>query len=90
VQTALAVERRKALLTRANAALREGSPQARRLAIRVVRTPSLPVRTRAKAALAALAPRAASRRLAGAADLAGVVGPAGLRFPAAAEREAGP
>lgn len=90
VQAALAVERRNALLTRATTALREGSPQARRLAIRVVRTPSLPVRTRAKAALAALAPRAASRRLASAADLAGVVGPAGLRFPAAAEREPGP
>jgi hypothetical protein len=82
VQAALATAQHNALLARASTALREGSPNARRLAIGVARTPSLPARTRAKAALAALAPRAASRRLTiTAAD--GVIGPAGLRFPAA-------
>ena len=80
-QAALAQERRNALLTRATTALRDGSPDARHLAIRVARTPSLPARMRAKAALAALAPKAASRRLASAAELAGDIGPAGLRFP---------
>ena len=55
-QAALATERRNALLTRTSTALRERSPHARRLALRVARTPSLPARTRAKAALAALAP----------------------------------
>jgi hypothetical protein len=82
VQAALATEQRNALLERAGAALREGSPHARRLALRVARTPSVPARTRAKAALAALAPAAAARRLAAAAE-GGVMGPAGLRFPAA-------
>jgi hypothetical protein len=81
VQAALATARRNALLAQASTALREGSPHARRLAIGVARTPSLPVLTRAKAALAALAPRAASRRLTIAAG-DGTVGPAGLRFPA--------
>lgn len=80
VQAALATERRNALLTRAGTALREGSPHARRLALRVALTPSLPARTRAKAVLAALAPRLASRRLANAAE-GGVAGPAGVRFP---------
>jgi hypothetical protein len=82
VLTALAGEQRNALLTRASTALREGSPDARRLALRVARTPSLPARTRAKAALAALAPRLASRRLASAAA-GGVIGPAGMHFPLA-------
>jgi hypothetical protein len=81
VQTALATARRHAQLTRAGTALREGSPHARRLAIGVARTSSLPAGTRAKAALAALAPRLAARRLAIAAE-EGVIGPAGLRFPA--------
>ena len=80
VQGALATEQRNALLNRAGAALREGSPHARRLALRVARTPALPARTRARAVLAALAPRVASRRLATAAE-GGVIGPAGLRFP---------
>ena len=80
VQTALATEQRNALLARASSALREGSPHARGLAIRVARTASLPARTRAKAAVAVLAPRLASRRLAIAAE-GGVVGPAGLRLP---------
>jgi hypothetical protein len=82
VQAALAKEQRNALLTRASTALRERSPHARRLAMRVARTPSLPARTRAKAALAALAPRAASRHLVTAAER-GVIGPAGALFPAA-------
>lgn len=86
VQAALAKERRNALLTRASTALRDGSPDARQLAIRVARTPSLPARTRAKAALAALAPRMASDRLASAAELTGVVGPAGLRLPASSTK----
>ncbi len=81
-QAALATERRNALLTRTSTALRERSPHARRLALRVARTPSLPARTRAKAALAALAPRVASRHLATAAER-GVMGPAGALFPAA-------
>jgi glycosyl transferase family 2 len=83
VQAGLATQRRNALLARASTALREGSPDARRLAIDVARTPTLSVRTRAKAALAALAPRAASRRLIVEAE-DGVIGPAGLRFPAQA------
>jgi Glycosyl transferase family 2 len=60
VQTALATEQRNALLTRAGTALREGSPEARQLALRIARTRSVPARTRARAALAALAPRVAS------------------------------
>lgn len=82
VRAALAGEQCNALLTRTSTALRERSPHARRLAMRVARTPSLPAQTRAKAALAALAPRAASRRLVNALD-GGVMGPAGLRFPVA-------
>ena len=82
VQTALATEQRNALLTRAGTALREGSPEARQLALRIARTRSVPARTRARAALAALAPRVASRRLADVAE-GGITGPAGLRFPAA-------
>ena len=89
VQAALATEQRRALLTRAGTALRERSPEARRLAIRVARTPSLPAGTRARAALAALAPRVASRRLASVAEFAGDVGPAGLRFPPSEKRSSG-
>ena len=85
VRKALAREQRNALLVRANAALRDGSPQARQLAIRVARTPSLPTRTRAKSALAALAPRLASKRLVSAVELAGEIGPAGVRLPAPTE-----
>ena len=81
VQAALATEQRNALLTLAATALREGSPEARQLALRVARAPSMPARTRARAALAALAPRLASQRLADAAE-GGITGPAGLRFPA--------
>jgi glycosyl transferase family 2 len=81
VRRALAREQRSALLTRTSIALRMRSPEARELAIRVARTRSLPPGTRAKAALAALAPGAASRRLVDAVDQGGVSGPAGLRFP---------
>lgn len=85
VQKALAREQRNALLACANAALLDGSPRARQLAIRVARTPSLPARTRARSALAALAPRLASKRLASAVELAGEIGPAGVRLPAPSE-----
>lgn len=83
VEAALAAERRNVLLTRAATALRERSPEARRLAMRVARTGSLPAGTRARAALAALVPRLASRRLAEAAEHTGRAGPAGVRFPPA-------
>jgi hypothetical protein len=81
VQDSLAKERRNALLARASAALRDRSPQARHLALRVARTSSLSARTRAKALLAALAPGIASRQLSAAEERTGVIGPAGLRFP---------
>ncbi len=81
VHAALARERRNALLARTTAALRDRSPHARRLALRVARTASLPARMRARALFAALAPGTASRRLAAAAEESGAVGPAGVRFP---------
>jgi hypothetical protein len=80
-QTALARERRNVLLTRTSIALSEGSPQARRLALHVAGTRGLPVGTRLKAAAAAVAPKAAARRLRSDIDRAGAVGPAGVRFP---------
>ena len=86
VRRALAREQRNALLTRTSIALRKRSPEARELAIRVARTQSLPPGTRAKAALAALAPGAASRRLVNALDQTGVGGPAACVFRSAAPK----
>jgi Glycosyl transferase family 2 len=55
--------RRRALLAEAEQALRAGSPDARRLAVRVASMPGMPAGTRAKALAAIVAPRAAGRRL---------------------------
>jgi hypothetical protein len=82
VRAALAREQGSLLLTRASGALRDGSPQARGLSLRVARASSLPLRTRARALFAALAPGPASRRLRDDAERSGVMGPAGLRLPA--------
>jgi hypothetical protein len=87
VHAALAREQGNVLLTCASIALREGSPQARRLAIQVARRSSLPAGTRVRATLAALAPALASRRLGAIAEWIGVAGPAGVRFPATASSE---
>ena len=81
VQEALKRERQNALLASTSAALRERSPTARRLALQVMRTRELPVTTRAKAALAALAPALAGQRLDAAVAREGSLGPAGVRFP---------
>ena len=83
VGAALVREQGNVLMTRAGMALREGSPKARRLALDVARRSSLPLRTRLRAMLAALAPGLASRRLAEVAERNGVAGPAGVPFPAA-------
>jgi glycosyltransferase involved in cell wall biosynthesis len=87
VEAALAKEQDNLLLTCASIALREGSPQARRLAIQVARRPSFPRGTRVRATLAALVPVLASRRLAAVAERVGLAGPAGVRFPAAKSSE---
>jgi hypothetical protein len=81
VTRALAAARREALLTEAQEALVQGTSQARQLAARVARAPSMPLGTRLKAILAAAAPGLASRRLRRARALRGVPGPAGVRFP---------
>ncbi len=60
---ALAVHRRPALLAEAEAALREGSPDARRRACAVALGPGFGPRVRVKALAAALAPGVAARRL---------------------------
>jgi Glycosyl transferase family 2 len=80
VRAALVREQGNALLTRTTAALRERSPQARQLALRVARTRSVGAGTRARALLAALAPGLAARRLDAALERDGVAGPAGMRF----------
>lgn len=80
VRAALAREQRNALLAKTTAALRERSPQARRLALRVACTRSASVGTRIRAVLAAFAPGVAARRLDAAVQREGVPGPAGVRF----------
>ena len=80
VHAALAREQGNALLARTSAALRERSPEARRLALQVARTRSVAAGTRARAALAALAPGPAARRLDAAVEREGAAGPAGMRF----------
>jgi len=59
-------KRRRALLTEAEWAIRDGEPDARRraLAVAVARGPRFGARTRLKAGIAALLPAAAARRLA--------------------------
>jgi GT2 family glycosyltransferase len=56
--------KRRALLAEAEQALREGSPRARSLALRIARTPGMSGAERLKGLAAAAAPRAAARRLA--------------------------
>jgi hypothetical protein len=56
--------RRRALLAELDQALRAHSPGARRLSLAVAVAPAMPVGTRARAVAAAIAPRAAARRLA--------------------------
>ena len=63
LERSLAAHRARAELAEAEAALRDGSPEARRRALAVVRGSGHGPRTRLKAAFAALAPRAAARAL---------------------------
>ena len=63
LQRALAASRRRTLLAEAEAALRSGASDSRQRSLAVALGPGFEFRTRAKALLAALAPRAASRRL---------------------------
>lgn len=75
-------QRRAALLAEASEAIRARAPGARRLAVAVATGRSIPLATRLRALAAAVAPRFASKRLARAEDSSGVLGPAGVRFPA--------
>jgi GT2 family glycosyltransferase len=73
----LGVQRRRLLLQKAEDALAEAKPKARRLALEIARDNSFPSRVRAKAALSATLPRIVNRRLArGRRELAG-----GVRVP---------
>jgi GT2 family glycosyltransferase len=63
LEQSLASKRRRAILAEAEAALRDGAPDARRRALRVAADSGLGMSARAKALLAALAPRLAARRL---------------------------
>jgi glycosyltransferase involved in cell wall biosynthesis len=63
LRRALQRHRQRALLTEAEAALRSGAADARRRALAVALGSGFGLRTRTKALLAALAPRAAGRRL---------------------------
>jgi hypothetical protein len=56
--------RRRALLAELDHALRAHQPDARRLSLAVAVAPAMPAGTRARAVAAAIAPRAAARRLA--------------------------
>jgi glycosyltransferase involved in cell wall biosynthesis len=70
----LADQHRRLALRKAEEALAEAKPEARRLALGVARDNGFPLETRAKAALAAVLPRVAGRRLArGRRELAGGV-----------------
>ena len=81
VTRALTAERREALLAEAHEALIQKASHARVLAARVAGAPSMPLGTRLKAIVAAVAPGLAARRLKRARALHGVPGPAGGRFP---------
>jgi glycosyl transferase family 2 len=81
VTRALTAGRREALLAEAHEALIEKASHARVLAARVAGAPSMPLGTRLKAIVAAVAPGLAARRLKQARALHGVPGPAGVRFP---------
>jgi hypothetical protein len=59
----LTVQRRELRLTEAEAAIRAGSADARALALAAARTRGVPLRSRAAALVATLAPRAAARAL---------------------------
>jgi Glycosyl transferase family 2 len=78
VRRNLRAQRGLARLTEAHEALRDSRPGARRLALGVVTEGGLPLEARLKAAAAALAPRAAGRRLAAQQDRLGRPGPAGV------------
>jgi GT2 family glycosyltransferase len=74
LQRSLDAQRRRLALRRAEDALAEARPDARRLAFNVARDSGFPLRTRAKAAVAAGLPGIAARRLArGGRELAGGV-----------------
>jgi hypothetical protein len=76
----LARARRASRLADAREALHTRSPEARRLAIRVARTRSMPLAARVKALAAAAAPAFASRRLDREDERHGRLGQAGVRF----------
>jgi GT2 family glycosyltransferase len=72
LQVSLGEQRRRLTLRKAEDALVEARPQARRLVLEVARDSGFPLTTRAKAALAAAFPRVAATRLArGRRELAG-------------------
>lgn len=74
LRRSLDAQRRRLALRRAEDALAEASPDARRLVFNIARDSGFPLRTRAKAALAAALPGIAARRLArGGQELAGGV-----------------
>jgi GT2 family glycosyltransferase len=74
LQRSLSAQQRRLTLREAEDALAEARPKARRLALEVARDNGFPVRTRAKAALAATLPQGVARRLArGRRELAGGV-----------------
>jgi GT2 family glycosyltransferase len=77
-----------ARLAEAHEALRDGSPGARRLALGVVTETGLSLGARLKAAAAAIAPRAAGRRIQLKQDRLGRPGPAGVWLAPEAEASA--